>query len=74
MKEAYKITKYLITIWHVDPLLDNDREISSYTTAFAKYWLYKQRPLLGNSRNGHARNNIRDVESRVLCAIRAKIV
>jgi hypothetical protein len=23
-------------LWHVDPLLGNDREISSYTTAIAK--------------------------------------
>jgi hypothetical protein len=25
--------------WHVDPLLGNDREISSYTTAVARKWL-----------------------------------
>jgi hypothetical protein len=26
----------LIIVWHVDPLLGNDREISSYTTAVAR--------------------------------------
>jgi hypothetical protein len=36
IEEAYKITKCLIIIWHVDPLLGNDSEVSSYPTAFAK--------------------------------------
>jgi hypothetical protein len=35
-------------LWHVDPLLGNDREISNYTTAVAKLWPCKQRRLLGN--------------------------
>jgi hypothetical protein len=30
------IRQELKLLWHVDPLLDNDREISSYTTAVAK--------------------------------------
>jgi hypothetical protein len=30
------------------PVVRHDREISNYTTAVAKWWLYKQRPLLGN--------------------------
>jgi hypothetical protein len=25
-------------LWHVDPLLGNDRETSYYTTAIAKQW------------------------------------
>jgi hypothetical protein len=35
-------------LWHVDPLLENDGKISSYTTAVAKEWLCKQGPLLDN--------------------------
>jgi hypothetical protein len=35
-------------MWHVDPLLGNDREISNYTWTAAKQWLCKQRPLLGS--------------------------
>jgi hypothetical protein len=34
-------------VWHVDTLLGNDRKIRNYVTAFAKYWLCKQQPLLG---------------------------
>jgi hypothetical protein len=34
--------------WHVGPLLGNNREISNCTTVVAKWWLCKQRPLLGN--------------------------
>jgi hypothetical protein len=55
------------TLWHVDPLLGNDREIISYTIAVAKQWLCKQRPSLGNGRNRHTRNR-RAAGSGVLCA------
>jgi hypothetical protein len=30
------ITTLLFILWHVDPLLDNDGEISSYTIAVAR--------------------------------------
>jgi hypothetical protein len=36
-------------MWHVDPLLGNNHEICNYTTAVAKYWLCKQRPLAGSA-------------------------
>jgi hypothetical protein len=42
---------YTRILWHVDPLLGNDCEISSHKTAIAKQWLCKQRPLLGSARN-----------------------
>jgi hypothetical protein len=35
--------------------------ISSYTTAATRQWLRKQRPLLSNGRNRHARKNGRAV-------------
>jgi hypothetical protein len=41
----------MIILWHVDPLLDNNRERGSYTTTVARQWLCKQRQLLGNGRN-----------------------
>jgi hypothetical protein len=31
-------TLSLLVLWHVDPLLGNNREISSYTTAVASEW------------------------------------
>jgi hypothetical protein len=43
-------------LWHVDPLLGNDRELSNYTTAFTKEWLVKQAFLLGN--NGTVPENV----------------
>jgi hypothetical protein len=42
---------YTITLWHVDLLLGNDREIGSYTAAVASQRLCKQRSLLSNGRN-----------------------
>jgi hypothetical protein len=42
------------TLWHVDLLLGNDHEVSSYTTANAKYWLCKERLFLGSGRIRHA--------------------
>jgi hypothetical protein len=42
------VLTFRIILWHVDPLPGNDLKISTYTTAAAKYWLCKQRPLLGN--------------------------
>jgi hypothetical protein len=40
----------LLILWHVYPLLGNDREITSYTTAAARLWFCKQQPVLGNGR------------------------
>jgi hypothetical protein len=37
-----------IILWNIDPLLENGHEIRSYTIVVVKYWIYKQRPLLGN--------------------------
>jgi hypothetical protein len=34
----------------MDPLLGNDREISSCITTIAEYWFFKQWPLLGIGR------------------------
>jgi hypothetical protein len=48
-KEKLKVEVTMVKIlWHVDELLGNNREISNYTTAVGKYWLCKQRTLLGN--------------------------
>jgi hypothetical protein len=63
-----------IILWHVDPLLDNDPEISSYAIAVAKKWLSKQRTLLDNGRNRHARNNRRTARIGNLCAVRAEAI
>jgi hypothetical protein len=60
---------FFLILWHVDPLLFNDREISSYTTAVARQWLCKQWPLIGN-----ARNNRKNVGSGVFCALRVEVV
>jgi hypothetical protein len=43
--------RMISVLWHVDPLLSNDREINNYTRAVAKEWLCKQRSLLGNDPN-----------------------
>jgi hypothetical protein len=41
--------KHIIRIlWHIEQLLGNDREISSYTIPVAKNRLWKQQPLRGN--------------------------
>jgi hypothetical protein len=36
-------------LWHIDPLLGNDLEISSYTTVDAKQWFRKQAYFHGNN-------------------------
>jgi hypothetical protein len=36
-------------LWHVDPLLGNDREISAYATAVSKQRLRKQANFYGNN-------------------------
>jgi hypothetical protein len=41
-------------MWHVDPLLVNDCEISSCTIAVAKQWICKQWPLVCSGRKRHA--------------------
>jgi hypothetical protein len=50
--EAVYFRRYTV-LWHVDPLLGNDLEISSYTIAVAKWWFCKQRQLLSNGCNRH---------------------
>jgi hypothetical protein len=44
-----------IIMWHVDPLLGNEREVAI------------QQPLLSNGRNRHVRSSGRDGGSGVLC-------
>jgi hypothetical protein len=36
-------------LWHTDPLLGNDRDISDYTTTVDKYRLHKQTYFQGNN-------------------------
>lgn len=33
MKQLYGSTLHTDMLWHIDPLLSNDRDISNYTTA-----------------------------------------
>jgi hypothetical protein len=61
--------RYYTVLWHVDPLLGNDLEISSYTIAVAKLCFCKQRPLLSNGRN-----NRRAAGRGALSAVRAEAI
>jgi hypothetical protein len=45
-------------MWHVDPLLGNDREINKYTTAVTEQRLRKQACLHGNKYKQQQRNGI----------------
>jgi hypothetical protein len=58
-----------IILWHVDPLLGNGYEISSYTTAVANQWLssdYVGSPTDANATIDTATDN------DVFCAVRAE--
>jgi hypothetical protein len=46
----------LLILWYIEPMLGNNREISSYAIT-ARYWFYKQQPLLGNDRSTQAVNS-----------------
>jgi hypothetical protein len=61
-------------LWHVDPLLGDDLDISSYTIAVGKLRFFKQRSLPSNIRNRHARNSRRAVVCDVLCVVRAEVI
>jgi hypothetical protein len=54
-------------LWHVDPLLGNDYEISKYTTAVTNQQLCKQACFHGN-------NWIQQQRNGVFCAIRAEVL
>jgi hypothetical protein len=54
-------------MWHVDPLLGNDCEISSYKTAGTKYWIRKQACSHGNNWTQQQRNG-------VFCALCAEML
>jgi hypothetical protein len=56
-KDYKRHSRLYKNIWHVGPLLGNDREINNYTKVVARKWLCEQRPLLGNDCNIHPHNN-----------------
>jgi hypothetical protein len=62
-----------VCVKHVDPLLGNDREISSCEIALLSNGS-KQSPLVSSGRNRHAHNNGRTVGSDVLCAARDEAI
>jgi hypothetical protein len=70
-KDYKNYSRFHKNMWHVDPLLGSDREISSYTRAVVSKLLCKQRPFLHNGRSLHARNNRRTVGSGVFYAVLA---
>jgi hypothetical protein len=57
MSCMYGLKIFIKILWHVDSLLGNDLEISSYKTAVDKQWLCKQQSLLGNGRNRFVTRN-----------------
>jgi hypothetical protein len=54
-------------LWHVDPLLGNDRERNSYTTVVTELWLRKQACLHSNNWKQQQRNDI-------FCAVLAEML
>jgi hypothetical protein len=78
----YECHTYINILWLVDPLLGNNHKISNYTTATAKQWLCKQRPLLGNgwvaitwaSQQTWMEQWIQQQRNSVLCAVRDKML
>jgi hypothetical protein len=66
-RDVLNMSTYIL--WYVDPLLVNDSEISTYTTAVAKYQLRKHIFLHGNNCTAteercFLRGPCRDVRSR----------
>jgi hypothetical protein len=61
------IHEYLIILWHVDPLLGNDREMNSYTTAVARQWLSSDH--VGIQTDANATVATATEERRFLCGL-----